>query len=157
MTEWTFRKTPWSHTKFLLRCRNNLFIRVWRIRMRDPRFSTEFKEGGLLSWILPRGSRNHQICKATLKSKKINNRYSIFKRRKISYYWSQPIHRRISIWNYNTIRQRWMMNIFNKGARASNSRDRCPLIIILDSNNRKCWNLAHHPSQPELTFISSLP
>lgn len=156
MTEWIFRTIPWLHPKLPLRCRRNLFAPIWRIRKGDPKFS-ELREGGLLSWIPPRESWNHQICKATLKSMIINNWHSIFTGRKISHYWNQPIHRRISIWNYSTIRQRWMMSVWYKRARVSNNRDRCPLIIILDSNNRKCWNQGHHPSQPESTFISSLP
>lgn len=140
-----------------LRCRTKVFIRVWKIRKESPRFSKELREEARLSWIRPRKSSNHQICKVMQKKLIVNSLSSIFKGRKISLYWRQLNLKRISTWNYSTKRQRWMMSICNKRARASNNRDRCPQIIILDSNNRKCLNQERHPSQPELTSINSLP
>ncbi len=140
-----------------LRCRTKVFIRVWKIRKQNWRFSKELREEARLSWIHPRESSNHQICKVMQKKLIENSLSSIFKGRKISLYWRQLTLKRISTWNYNTKRQRWMMSICNKRARASNNRDRCPQIIILDSKNRKCLNQGRHPSRPELKSINSLP
>ena len=118
---------------------NKLFIPVWRIKKREPKYLIALIEGGqLISIHLIRGS-NHQIWKITLKNMIINsNLFLICTGKRISHFWNQLTHRRTLVSNYNIIHQR-IVRLFSKEVRASNSRDRCLLIIILDSiNSRKC-------------------